>query len=82
MTDILKDIGSNKPAYWIEGVQDVGLNVVASWERFRGASDLVEAADAITALSNDIFELSSYLPGFDYERGAINWELITGALDD
>lgn len=50
---------------------DAGLDVYWTWDRFKVASTPLDQAEALTAMSNAMSDLATYLPGYDYERGEI-----------
>ena len=69
------ELKKNPPDYWVEGIQEAALGVAARWGTFDNAAGPVDSAVALVELSNAIFELTTWLPGFDPERGEIDWDL-------
>lgn len=51
---------------------DAGLSVYWAWQRFVSSPDPVLRANAIIKLSDAISDLSTWLPGYDYETGTID----------
>lgn len=54
--------------------QDAGVTAFRAWEQFAAARTPIEQADAVTALSNAMTDLATWLPGYDYETGTIPGE--------
>ena len=50
---------------------DLLEDIVNGFDRLRNAAGLAEQAVAYESLSNDMADLSSYHPRFDYESGVI-----------
>lgn len=50
---------------------DAGLELWRAWTRFAEARTPVEAAEAITGMSNAVTDLATFLPGYDYNSGTI-----------
>ena len=56
---------------FIDGVLDCVKSVDAAWDRFTQARTVIDQAYALTALNDAIFDLSTWHPEFDSERGEI-----------
>jgi hypothetical protein len=50
---------------------DAALAAWHAWGRFTTARGPLEFVDAITAMSNAMSDLGTFLPGYDYETGTI-----------
>jgi hypothetical protein len=57
------------PREQAEGWHDAGRSVWDAWRALSGARTIVEQADAVSALSNAMSDLATFLPGYDYETG-------------
>lgn len=53
------------------GWHDAGLDVWNTWDRYVNAKSPLDAASLLVELNNDIAQLGTWLPGYDYESGTI-----------
>jgi hypothetical protein len=53
---------------------DAAGEVEYQFHRYVNTNDIVNRADALIKLSNAVFDLKTWLPGFDSDTGTLPWE--------
>lgn len=59
-----------------DGLKEAASAVAYEWMRFSQTTDMVQWASRIIELNDRMFDLSTWLPGFDPETGEIDWDAL------
>lgn len=54
--------------------REAGLEAVYQWHQFAKAGSILEQAGALVKLSNAMHDMSTFLPGYEWESGTMPWE--------
>lgn len=65
------DPNGNGISYDPTGWHDAGFDVYYAWDRLAKAGDPIEFANAVRLMQDAMGALSSWLPGYDYDKGVV-----------